>query len=64
LVSTLREEQRLEFPENGVLRRIFVPKGKEVVGGWRSPDNEELHKFYDSLNISLIKSKRMGWWGM
>jgi hypothetical protein len=29
--------------ENRVLRRIFVPKRKEVTGGWTKLGNEELH---------------------
>jgi hypothetical protein len=29
--------------ENRVLRRIFVPKGKEVARGWTRLHNEELH---------------------
>jgi hypothetical protein len=29
--------------ENRVLRRIFGPKRKEVVGGWRSLHDVELH---------------------
>jgi hypothetical protein len=32
---TLREEYRLRVFENRVLRRIFGPKGDEVMGGWR-----------------------------
>jgi len=31
----LREERRLRVFENRVLRRIFGPKGEEVLGGWR-----------------------------
>jgi hypothetical protein len=29
--------------ENRVLRRMFGPKGQEVIGGWRRLHNEELH---------------------
>jgi hypothetical protein len=36
---TLREEHRLKAFENRVLRRIFGPKGNEVVVKWR-----RLHK--------------------
>ena len=39
---TLREERRLRVFENGVLRRIFVPKRDEVTGEWRKLHNEEL----------------------
>jgi hypothetical protein len=31
----LREEYRLRFFENRVLRMIFRPKGDEVTGEWR-----------------------------
>jgi len=39
---TLREERRLRLFENRVLRRIFGPKGGEVIGEWRKIHNEEL----------------------
>ena len=39
---TLREESRLRVFENGVLRRIFVPKRDEVTGEWRKLHNAEL----------------------
>jgi hypothetical protein len=41
---TLEEEHTLKLFENRVLRRIFRPKRKEVVGGCRRQHNEELHK--------------------
>ena len=31
---TLREEHKLGVFENGVLRRIFGPKGETVTGEW------------------------------
>jgi hypothetical protein len=41
---TLREEhRRLRVLENRVLRRIFGPKGDEIMGGWRKSHNEEFH---------------------
>jgi hypothetical protein len=50
--------------ENRVLRRIFVPKREEVMGGWRRLHNEELHNLYASPNvIRVIKSSRMRWAG-
>jgi hypothetical protein len=49
--------------ENRVLREIFEPR-EEVVGGWTRLHNEELHKFYASLNIiRLKKSRKMRWMG-
>jgi hypothetical protein len=56
----LREEHRLRMFENRVLRRMFVLKRDEVMGGWRKLHNEELHNFYSSPNIiTIIKSRRM-----
>jgi hypothetical protein len=39
---TLKEKHRLRVFENRVLRRLFGPKGEEVVGGWRRLHNKEL----------------------
>jgi hypothetical protein len=50
----LREEHRLRCVENRVLRRMFRPKGEEVVEGWRRLHNEELHNLYASLNIIRV----------
>jgi hypothetical protein len=47
-----------------VLRRIFVPKGNGMVGGWRNLRSEELHKFFSSPNIIvMIYSRGMRWTG-
>jgi hypothetical protein len=41
--------------ENSVLRRIFGPKGNEIIRGWT-----KLHNLYSSPNtIRIIKSRRM-----
>jgi hypothetical protein len=61
---TLREEHRLRVFENRVLRRIFGPKGDEVIGEWRKLHNKELHDLYFSPSIiRIIKSRRMRWAG-
>jgi hypothetical protein len=48
---TLREEHRLRVFENRVLRRIFGPKGDEVMGEWRKLHSGELHNLYSSPDI-------------
>ena len=56
---TLMEERRLRVYENGVLRRIFGPKGDEVTGEWRKLHIEKLNELYSSPNIiRVIKSRR------
>jgi hypothetical protein len=58
----LREERRLKFFENRVLRRVFGPKRDEVTGKWRKLHNEELNDLYSLPNIvRVVKSRRMGW---
>jgi hypothetical protein len=52
--SKLREEHRLRVFENRVLRRLFEPKGDEVIGGWRKLHDEELHNLYSSPSIIRI----------
>jgi hypothetical protein len=59
----LREEHRLRVFENRVLRRIVRSLTKEGVGSWRRQHNEELHNFYTSPNIRVIKSRRIRWVG-
>jgi hypothetical protein len=44
-------ENRLRVFENRVLRRIFGPKGDEVMRDWKKLHNEELHNLYSSPNI-------------
>ena len=61
---TLWEERRLRVFENGVLRRTFGPKGKELTGEWRKLHNEELNELNSSpKTIRVIKSRRMIWAG-
>jgi len=47
----LRERHRLRVFENGVLRKIFWPPDKEVIGGWSKMHNEELQDLKMSPNI-------------
>jgi hypothetical protein len=42
---TLSAEHRLRLLENVVLRRMFVLKRDEVIGGLRKLHNKELHNF-------------------
>jgi hypothetical protein len=54
----------LRIFEIRVLRRTFGSKRDEVIGGWRTLHNEELHKLYSSPSIiRMIKSRRMKWAG-
>jgi hypothetical protein len=60
----LREEHKLRVFDNRVLRRIFGPKGDEVTGGWRTPDDKELHDLCSSPSIIIImKSSKTRWAG-
>jgi hypothetical protein len=60
----LREEHRLRVIENSLLRKIFGPKGDEVMEGWRKLRNEELRDFYSPPCITgMMKSRRMKWAG-
>jgi len=44
-----------------VLRKIFGPKREEVTGKWRKLHTKEFKDLYSSLNICIIKSRRMRW---
>jgi hypothetical protein len=50
-----------EVFENRVLRNIYRPERKEVKGDWRKLHSEELHDVHSSLNIMVIKSRKMRW---
>jgi hypothetical protein len=45
-----------------VLRRIFQSKRKEITGGCRKVNNEELHDLYSLPKLMVIKSM-MRWKG-
>jgi hypothetical protein len=47
--------------QNRVLRKMLEFKGEEVTGRWRNLRNEELHHFYSSPNIKVLKSRRLSW---
>jgi hypothetical protein len=50
-VVVSREQYRLRVSENRVLRRIFGPKGEEVIEDRRKLHYEELHNLYSLQNI-------------
>ena len=53
-----------EGVENGVLRGIFGPKGKDTTEQWRKEHVEELSDLYRSANIyRLIQSRKMNFLG-
>jgi hypothetical protein len=55
---TLREEHRLRFFENRVLRRIFGRK-REEDSSWIKLNNDELHGLDSSPNIVRVIKSRM-----
>ena len=64
LSLTLREGRRLRLFEKRVLRRIFGPKGEEVIGKRGKLHNEELNDLCSSPNIvRVMKSRVMRWAG-
>jgi hypothetical protein len=49
--------------DNRVLRRIFRPKGDEIIGGRRKLQNKEPHNLYSSPNMIIndqVKEDEMG----
>jgi hypothetical protein len=71
---TLREECRQRVFENGVLRRLFGPKGDNITVEWRKLHYEELNYLYPSDQIKKMKwtghvvlmggeVHRASWWG-
>jgi hypothetical protein len=46
--------------ESRVLKRIFVPEGEKVAGGWKEIYNEGLHYLCVSQTaFMMIKTRRM-----
>jgi hypothetical protein len=61
---SVREVHRLRVFKNKVLKRIFRPKRKEVVGSWRGLHNVEPHNLYTVPNtIRVMESRRIRWVG-
>jgi hypothetical protein len=52
---TLRDERWLRVFQNRVLLKIFGSKRDELTGNWRQLHVEELHNFYSSPNILVMK---------
>jgi hypothetical protein len=52
----------INYFENRVLRRIFVPKRDEVTGEWRRLHNEERYALYIIPDtIRVINPRRLKW---
>jgi hypothetical protein len=43
--------KELKLLENRELRRIFGPKRHNIIGGWPSQHNEQLHNLYSYPNV-------------
>jgi hypothetical protein len=54
---TIREENKVKLFESRMLWR------DEMVGVWRKMHTEELHDLCFSPDITVIRSRRMGWTG-
>jgi hypothetical protein len=60
LFNDEKHRRKVRVFENRLLKRIFGPKGDEIVGNWRKLHNTELHNLYTSPSIiRMIKSRRM-----
>jgi hypothetical protein len=56
-----REEHKLSFFNNRVLRRISGPKMNEITECWRKRYDEKLHNLYSSQNIiRMVREDEMG----
>jgi len=54
----LREEHKVKFLKNKVLRRIYGPWRDEATGEWRKLHNEELHDLFASPSICPVVTFR------
>jgi hypothetical protein len=64
MVSHAKGKHRFRLFQNRILRRIFGPKGEEVVGGYRRLHNEGLPNLYASSDfIGVMKLRRKRWVG-
>jgi hypothetical protein len=59
----LREECRLRVLENGVLKKTYGPKRKDVTEEGRRLHNKELYNLYCSANIIWVITSRGRWAG-
>jgi hypothetical protein len=55
-VEFFPEDGTRRFPETSIymLLKIFGPKRDEIIGGWRTFRNEELHNLLYSPNIIIM----------
>jgi hypothetical protein len=51
---TVNEEHGYNICGNGMMRRTFGPKGRDVTRSWRELHVEELHNLYSLLNVIKV----------
>jgi len=47
---------------NSIMRKLSGHNRDEVIERWRQQGNEEFHKLYCSLNITMVIKSRLMWW--
>jgi hypothetical protein len=56
----MREERRLSFLENRVLRKLFMPMRDEITWEWKRLHNEELNDLcFPPYIIQMIEYRRI-----